>query len=210
MPALASDLRKQLESVIIQARDMAEAAARSALKKRAVDAAEPFAHFSAEEKELRNRLRARGRQAGDMRERQDAGDRPTHPGARLRILAPDAVRPVPGREPPADAPGRRGGQPGGMRGTGHGATRRPRTASSWRPATPARCCRRFSAPTTCCWRSSSPRINDWRWRSCWRACRPRSSSPTTAWGGSTSSGRPRRRTRSTRAARRSTGARFPP
>lgn len=65
MPALASDLRRQLESVCIQARDLAEEAARSALQKRAVDAADPFAHFKAAEKDLRKRLRARGRQLGD-------------------------------------------------------------------------------------------------------------------------------------------------
>ncbi len=67
MPALPSDLRKQLESVVIDARDAAEAAARSALQKRAVDVAEPHAHFGAKEKEQRNRLRARGRQVGDVR-----------------------------------------------------------------------------------------------------------------------------------------------
>ena len=67
MPALESDLRRQLENVIIQARDVAEGAARSALQKRAVDVAEPFSHFGPKEKELRNRLRARGRQAGDIR-----------------------------------------------------------------------------------------------------------------------------------------------
>jgi Eco57I restriction-modification methylase len=67
MPALASEFRKQLESVIIQARDLTEAAACSALQRRAVDAAEPFAHFTAEDRTLRNRLRARGRQAGDVR-----------------------------------------------------------------------------------------------------------------------------------------------
>ena len=67
MPALASDLRRQLESVIIQARDVAEGAARSALQKRAVDVAEPFSHFGPKERQLRNRLRARGRQAGDQR-----------------------------------------------------------------------------------------------------------------------------------------------
>jgi hypothetical protein len=67
MPPLASDLRRQLENVCIAARDAAEEAARSALKKRAVDAAEPFPHFGPQEKELRNRLRARGRQAGDVR-----------------------------------------------------------------------------------------------------------------------------------------------
>ena len=67
MPALPSDLRRQLESVIVEARDEAEAAARSALTRRAVDAAEPFPHFTPADKQMRNRLRARGRQAGDAR-----------------------------------------------------------------------------------------------------------------------------------------------
>ena len=68
MPTLFSDLRKRLEAVCVRARDLAEAAARSALQKRAVDAAEPFSHFSAADKELRIRLRARGRQVGDVRD----------------------------------------------------------------------------------------------------------------------------------------------
>ena len=68
MPALASDLRRQLENVIIQARDVAEAAARAALKRLAVDAARPFDHFSEAQRQLRNRLRARARQAGDQRQ----------------------------------------------------------------------------------------------------------------------------------------------
>jgi hypothetical protein len=67
MPALESKLRSQLDDVCQKARDKAEEAARSALQKRAVDAAEPHAHFTPAEKELRNRLRARGRQAGDSR-----------------------------------------------------------------------------------------------------------------------------------------------
>src|SRR4051812_22797485 len=67
MPALETDLRRKLENVVIQAREVAEAAARSALQKRAVDAAEPFPHFGPEERDLRNRLRARGRQVGDLR-----------------------------------------------------------------------------------------------------------------------------------------------
>src|SRR5207248_3206139 len=67
MSALESDLRRQLENVMIQARDVAEGAARSALQKRAVDVAEPFSHFGPKEKELRNRLRAPGRQVGDIR-----------------------------------------------------------------------------------------------------------------------------------------------
>ena len=66
MPPLASDLRKQLENVCIAARDAAEAAACSALKKRAVDQAKPFAHFNDEDKRLRRWLRARGKQAGDV------------------------------------------------------------------------------------------------------------------------------------------------
>jgi hypothetical protein len=67
MPALASDLRRQLESVIIQARDVAETAARAALKRLAVDVARPFEHFSEAQRQLRIRLRARARQAGDQR-----------------------------------------------------------------------------------------------------------------------------------------------
>ncbi len=65
MPSLLTELRKKLENTIIAARDKAEEAAFSALQKLAVDAAEPFSHFSAEDKQLRNRLRARARQAGD-------------------------------------------------------------------------------------------------------------------------------------------------
>jgi hypothetical protein len=65
MPTLASDLRRQLESVVVQARDLTEAAARAALKRWAVDVPKPFDHFSAVDKQLRNRLRARGKQAGD-------------------------------------------------------------------------------------------------------------------------------------------------
>jgi hypothetical protein len=67
MAVLASDLRRQLENVCVQARELAEAAACSALQKRAVDTAEPFSHFTAAEKELRVRLRARGRQVSDIR-----------------------------------------------------------------------------------------------------------------------------------------------
>jgi hypothetical protein len=68
MTVLASDLRRQLENVCVQARELAEAAARSALQKRAVDAADPFPHFTAADKEMRIRLRARGRQVGDVRD----------------------------------------------------------------------------------------------------------------------------------------------
>ncbi len=68
MPPLHSDLRRQLENVVVQARDLTEAAARAALKRWAVDIAKPFDHFSAADKLFRNRLRARGKQAGDRRD----------------------------------------------------------------------------------------------------------------------------------------------
>jgi hypothetical protein len=64
MPALESDLRRQLESVIIEAREVAEAAARSKLTNLGVAAPEAF---NDRDREIRNRLRARGRQAGDVR-----------------------------------------------------------------------------------------------------------------------------------------------
>lgn len=67
MAVLDSKLRSQLDDVCQKARALAVAAAKSALQKRAVDAAEPHSHFGSKDKELRNRLRARGRQVGDVR-----------------------------------------------------------------------------------------------------------------------------------------------
>jgi hypothetical protein len=70
MPALASDLRKTLENTVVKARDKAEGGARDALTALAVDASEPFGSMSEQERKLRNRLRARGRQLGDQLDRQ--------------------------------------------------------------------------------------------------------------------------------------------
>ncbi|MCP9807532.1 SAM-dependent DNA methyltransferase, partial [Cyanobium sp. T1B-Tous] len=70
MPALASDLRRTLENTVVKARDLAERGARDALTALAVGASEPFASMSEEERKLRNRLRARGRQLGDQRDPQ--------------------------------------------------------------------------------------------------------------------------------------------
>ena len=70
MPALASDLRKNLEATVVKARDNAEGGARDALTALAVGASEPFGSMSEEERRLRNRLRARGRQLGDQRDPQ--------------------------------------------------------------------------------------------------------------------------------------------
>ncbi|EAQ68741.1 Putative Type IIG restriction enzyme [Synechococcus sp. RS9909] len=70
MPTLASDLRKTLENTVVKARDLAERGARDALTALAVGASEPFSSMSDEERKLRNRLRARGRQLGDQRDPQ--------------------------------------------------------------------------------------------------------------------------------------------
>jgi hypothetical protein len=70
MPALASDLRKTLESTVVKARDLAERGARDALTALAVGASEPFSSMSDEDRRLRNRLRAHGRQLGDQRDPQ--------------------------------------------------------------------------------------------------------------------------------------------
>jgi hypothetical protein len=70
MTALASDLRKTLENTVVKARDLAERGARDALTALAVGASEPFSSMSDEERKLRNRLRAHGRQLGDQRDPQ--------------------------------------------------------------------------------------------------------------------------------------------
>lgn len=71
MPALESNLRKQLERVIIEAREVAEAAAVSSLQKRAVHEAKPYPHFKEAERKLRNKLRVRAKQKGDIRNDDD-------------------------------------------------------------------------------------------------------------------------------------------
>jgi len=70
MPALASALRKTLETTVVKARDLAERGSREALTGLAVEAKEPFGSMGEEERQLRNRLRARGRQLGDQRDAQ--------------------------------------------------------------------------------------------------------------------------------------------
>ncbi len=68
MPPLHSNLRKQLENAVKQARRTAEAAAEVALERLHVGNAEPGTHLSVGERQLRNRLRAHGRQLGDQRD----------------------------------------------------------------------------------------------------------------------------------------------
>jgi hypothetical protein len=70
MPALASALRKTLETSVVKARDLAERGAREALTGLAVETKEPFGSMGDEQRRLRNRLRAHGRQLGDQRDPQ--------------------------------------------------------------------------------------------------------------------------------------------
>ena len=70
MSILSSELRNQLGRVIINARQVAEAGARKALESMAVERHEPHGSMSIEDRKLRNRLRARGRQLGDVRDKQ--------------------------------------------------------------------------------------------------------------------------------------------
>jgi hypothetical protein len=70
MPALASDLRKTLETTVVKARDLAERGSRDALTALAVGVSKPFSSMGEEQCKLRNRLRAHGRQLGDQRDAQ--------------------------------------------------------------------------------------------------------------------------------------------
>ena len=73
MEALSPQLRRQLERVVADAREVAETGARAALEALAVSHAEAFEHMGAEERNLRRRLRAHGRQLGDRRDPHSGG-----------------------------------------------------------------------------------------------------------------------------------------
>jgi hypothetical protein len=68
MPTLHPDLRGTLEKTVCDARDIAEQGARAALEALAVGEAEPYKHLTPDQRDFRNRLRARGRQLGDRRD----------------------------------------------------------------------------------------------------------------------------------------------
>lgn len=65
---LDKKLRKQLETTVIKARDIAEQAAQEALTRLSVGDATPASYLDDEQRALRNRLRAHGRQLGDLRD----------------------------------------------------------------------------------------------------------------------------------------------
>ena len=64
---LSPELRRQLERAVAGAREVAETGARVALEALAVHHPEAYEHMGAEERNLRRRLRAHGRQLSDLR-----------------------------------------------------------------------------------------------------------------------------------------------
>jgi hypothetical protein len=68
MASLDRTLRKDLETTVKKARRVAEAGARMAVAQLGVGETEAPKHLSAEQRTLRNRLRAHGRQLGDRRD----------------------------------------------------------------------------------------------------------------------------------------------
>ena len=68
---LDKKLRKQLENTIIKARNVAEAAARTALERLCVGDGKPGEHLTEAMRQQRNKLRAHGRQLGDIKNDKD-------------------------------------------------------------------------------------------------------------------------------------------
>lgn len=73
MKALASELRKQLAKVVLQARDVAETGVRKALEALAIHHPDPYRHLTEEQRLLRRALRAQARQLGDEESRTKKG-----------------------------------------------------------------------------------------------------------------------------------------
>jgi hypothetical protein len=81
MRTLSVELRNQLARTVLEARKAAEKGARQALEALAIHHHEPFGSMSKEDRDLRIRLRAHGRQLGD------AAD-PDRRTVQTRALAP--------------------------------------------------------------------------------------------------------------------------
>ncbi|MEI6234186.1 MAG: SAM-dependent DNA methyltransferase [Planctomycetota bacterium] len=71
MSALQPTLRRQLENTVKQARRLAETGALAALERLSVGEAKPHKQLEPAERDLRNRLRAKGRQLGDKLDDKD-------------------------------------------------------------------------------------------------------------------------------------------
>lgn len=68
MATLTRELRRSLENTVREARRIAEAGARKVIEQLAVHHHEPWPSMTLEQRNLRNRLRAHGRQLGDRRD----------------------------------------------------------------------------------------------------------------------------------------------
>ncbi len=68
MASLSHELRKQLENTVIKARRITEVGARKTLTELAVHRSDPWDSLTEDQRQLRNRLRAHGRQLGDRRD----------------------------------------------------------------------------------------------------------------------------------------------
>ncbi|MCY4451361.1 MAG: DUF559 domain-containing protein [Immundisolibacterales bacterium] len=73
MKTLAPEIRRQLERAVAGAREVAETGARAALEALAVSHPGAFEHMGVEQRSLRRRLRAHGRQLGDRRDPRSGG-----------------------------------------------------------------------------------------------------------------------------------------
>ncbi len=68
MQTLSRELRRSLENTVREARRVAETGARKVIQQLAVDHHEPWPSMTPDQRELRNKLRAHGRQLGDRRD----------------------------------------------------------------------------------------------------------------------------------------------
>ena len=64
---LAKELRSKLEKTVIKARDIAEQAVREELQRLSIGESKPADYLTQDQRSLRKRLRAHGRQLGDRR-----------------------------------------------------------------------------------------------------------------------------------------------
>ena len=76
--SLATELRNRLQAVTLDARDAATAACEAALKNLAVHEGDYRPHMTVDQRQLRNRLRARGRALGDERDTSTGRQAITH------------------------------------------------------------------------------------------------------------------------------------
>ena len=68
MRPLEKSSRNKLEKTVKDAREVAESGARAALEQMGVESSEAYSHLSEDQRDLRRRLRAHGRQLGDKRD----------------------------------------------------------------------------------------------------------------------------------------------